>query len=183
MAPIVLAVEDRPRTGIVVIGGLETGWRSEVSNSSYIRRVKIPVLLLSGRYDMAFPFETSSRPMFDLLGTPGENKAHKIYETDHWIPHNELIKETLARLDKQSRPGEMKGRDRRQPIRWSAFSPSLFPHHPDCQVLRYWAGRGPRGNFSLAPPHRGARNVALITSSSCLTLRRAIVKRLDNSSD
>ena len=104
MAPIILAVEDRPRTGIIVIGGLETGWRPEVNNSSYIRRVKIPVLILSGRYDMAFPLETSSRPMFDLLGTPVENKVHKTHETDHWIPQNELIKETLAWLDKYLGP-------------------------------------------------------------------------------
>jgi len=100
MAPIVLAVEDRLRIGIVALGGLETGWRPEVNGSSYVRRVKIPVLLLSGRYDMAFPYETSSKPVYDLLGTPAEDKDQKVYETDHWVPQNEGIKETLAWLDK-----------------------------------------------------------------------------------
>jgi dienelactone hydrolase len=104
MAPIVLAVEDRLKIGIITIGGLETGWRPEVNGSSYVRRVKIPVLLLSGRYDMAFPYETSSRPLFDLLGTPAEDKVQKVYETDHWVPQNELIKETLAWLDKYLGP-------------------------------------------------------------------------------
>lgn len=105
MSSIVLALEDRLRTGIIIIGGLETGgWIPEVSGYSYIRRVKIPVLLLSGRYDIAFPYETSSKPMFDLLGTLAANKDHKVYETDHWIPQNELIKETLTWLDKQFGP-------------------------------------------------------------------------------
>jgi dipeptidyl aminopeptidase/acylaminoacyl peptidase len=104
MAPIVLAVEDRLKAGIVALGGLEAGWRPEVSGSSYVRRVKTPVLLLSGRYDIAFPYEISSRPMFDLLGTPVEDRLHRVYETDHWIPQNELIKETLAWLDKHLGP-------------------------------------------------------------------------------
>jgi dienelactone hydrolase len=106
MSPIVLAVEDRLRIGMVILGGLEggTGWIPEVRGSSYVRRVKIPMLLLSGRYDIAFPLETSSKPMFDLLRTPVENKVHQIYETDHWIPQNEMIKETLAWLDKYFGP-------------------------------------------------------------------------------
>jgi len=104
MAPLILAVEDRLQTAIVLIGGLESGRKPEVNNSGYIRRVKIPVLILSGRYDMGFPYETSSKPMFDLLGTPEKDKAQKVYETDHFVPLNDLIKETLAWLDKYLGP-------------------------------------------------------------------------------
>ena len=104
MAPIILAVEDRLRTAIILIGGLESGPRPEVNNSTYVRRVRIPVLMLSGRYDMAFPFETSSKPMFDLLGTPKDDKVQKVYETDHFIPVNDHIKESLAWLDKYLGP-------------------------------------------------------------------------------
>jgi len=100
MAPIILAVEDRLKAAVLVIGGLETGRRPEVNNSSYIRKVKIPALMLSGKYDMAFPYETSSKPMFDLMGTPVEDKVQKIYETDHFVPQNEYIKEILAWLDR-----------------------------------------------------------------------------------
>lgn len=106
MAPIILAVEDRLKTAVLVIGGLETGRRSEVNNSNYVRKVKIPVLMLSGKYDMAFPYETSSKPMFDLMGTPVEDKVQKIYETDHFVPLNEYIKETLAWLDRYLGPVE-----------------------------------------------------------------------------
>jgi len=56
--------------------------------------------MLNGRFDMTFPYETSAKPMFDLLGTPKEDKVLKLYDTDHFIPRNEFIKETLAWLDK-----------------------------------------------------------------------------------
>jgi predicted Ser/Thr protein kinase/poly(3-hydroxybutyrate) depolymerase len=104
MAPIILAVEDRLRAAVVILGGLEAGSRPEIINSTYIRRVKMPVLMLNGRYDLSRPYETSAKPMFDLLGTPKEDKSQKVYETDHFIPLNELIKETLAWLDKYLGP-------------------------------------------------------------------------------
>jgi hypothetical protein len=42
---------------------------------------------------------TTVKPMFDLLGTPPDQKKLNVYESDHFIPSNELIKETLAWLD------------------------------------------------------------------------------------
>ena len=61
--------------------------------------MKTPVLMLSGKYDTLFPYETSIKPMYDLLGTPPEYKELKLYETDHIPPMNEFIKEILAWLD------------------------------------------------------------------------------------
>jgi len=52
--------------------------------------------MLNGKYDTILPPETSSKPMFELLGTPAEHKQWKLYETDHIPPMNETIKETLA---------------------------------------------------------------------------------------
>jgi hypothetical protein len=60
--------------------------------------------MLSGKYDSFFPYETSAKPMFDLLGTPKDQKVQKLYDTDHYIPRNELIKETLAWLDRYLGP-------------------------------------------------------------------------------
>jgi len=51
-----------------------------------------------------FPYETSVKPMFDLLGTPDEHKVMKVYETDHIPPRNEYIKEILAWLDRYLGP-------------------------------------------------------------------------------
>jgi hypothetical protein len=42
--------------------------------------------------------------MFDLLGTPAEHKQLRVYESDHFIPRNEIIKETLAWLDRYLGP-------------------------------------------------------------------------------
>jgi hypothetical protein len=74
--------------------------RPEVDQTNYVSRVKIPTLMLNGRYDTAFPFELCAKPMFDLLGTPPERKDFKVYDTDHTIPDIEFVKETLKWLDK-----------------------------------------------------------------------------------
>jgi hypothetical protein len=42
--------------------------------------------------------------MYELLGTPDEHKELKVYETDHFIPRNEVIKETLAWLERYLGP-------------------------------------------------------------------------------
>ena len=44
-------------------------------------------------------FDKAAKPMFDLLGTPEKDKKLVVYETDHVIPHKELIKESLEWLD------------------------------------------------------------------------------------
>jgi pimeloyl-ACP methyl ester carboxylesterase len=72
--------------------------------ATYIGKVKIPTLMLNGRYDLTFPLETSVKPMFDLMGTPAGDKKLVLYDTDHFIPRNELIKESLAWLDRYLGP-------------------------------------------------------------------------------
>ena len=78
--------------------------RAEVNEINYVSRVKIPTLMLNGRYDMTLPYELTVKPMFDLLGTPPEQKELKLYDTDHFIPNSEFIKETLRWLDKYLGP-------------------------------------------------------------------------------
>jgi dienelactone hydrolase len=99
LGAIIPAVEERLKISILKAGGLRSSWRPEISPINYMTRVKIPTLMLNGRYDMTFPYETTVKPLFDLLGTPKENKVLKLYDTDHFIPRNEFIKETLAWLD------------------------------------------------------------------------------------
>jgi eukaryotic-like serine/threonine-protein kinase len=60
--------------------------------------------MLNGKYDLTFPYETSVQPLFDLLGTPRDRKDLKLYETDHFIPRDELVKETLSWLDRYLGP-------------------------------------------------------------------------------
>ena len=104
LGPMALAVEGRFKAGILAVGGMDGGRRPEASQISYISRVKIPTLMLNGKFDMRFPYETKVKPMFDLLGTSPEHKELKLYETDHFIPRIEFIKETLRWLDKYLGP-------------------------------------------------------------------------------
>jgi hypothetical protein len=104
MAPIVLAVEPRIRVASLYVGGLVT-WSSfyplpEVDPFNFLPRVSVPVLMLNGRYDNVFPFETSQKPFFDLLGTPLEHRRHYLSDYAHSVPRDELIRETLAWLDR-----------------------------------------------------------------------------------
>ena len=101
---IIPAVEDRFKASVLVGGGLQGWWRPEVRDLNYVRRVKTPTLMLNGKYDTISSYETRTKPMFDLLGTPAEHKALKLYETDHIPPRNEYIKETLAWLDRYLGP-------------------------------------------------------------------------------
>ncbi|MFC2142652.1 protein kinase [Acidobacteriota bacterium] len=107
MAPIITAIEERLKASILLAGGFQTNGippRAEANEINYITRVKVPTLMLNGRYDSLFPLEAAIIPMYDMLGTPDEHKALKLYDTDHIPPKNEFIKETLAWLDKYLGP-------------------------------------------------------------------------------
>jgi hypothetical protein len=67
-------------------------------------RVGIPTLMLNGRSDMTFQFETQVKPMFDLLGTPEEHKRLIPYKTDHFTPRTDATKQNPAWLDRYLGP-------------------------------------------------------------------------------
>ncbi|MGB3861581.1 MAG: protein kinase [Candidatus Aminicenantaceae bacterium] len=96
---IIPAMEGRLKASVLLSGGLRDIGLPEVHPINYVTRVKTPTLMINGRYDSAFVYETSIKPLFDLLGTPDEHKELKLYETDHIPPRIEFIKETLAWLD------------------------------------------------------------------------------------
>ena len=106
MGPVITATEPRVKASVLYLGGFlpDSYPRPEVDDLNYAPRVHVPTLLLSGKYDMIFPYEISVKPMFELLGTPPKDKLNKVYDTDHYIPRQELIKETLAWCDKYLGP-------------------------------------------------------------------------------
>jgi formylglycine-generating enzyme required for sulfatase activity/dienelactone hydrolase len=108
VAPMALAVESRFAAAVLASGGLYASERPqpEAEPSNYAPRVRLPVLMLNGRYDLAVPFESASRPLYQLLGTRPPDKVQKVYESDHGIPRTELIRESLAWLDKYLGPVE-----------------------------------------------------------------------------
>jgi dienelactone hydrolase/predicted Ser/Thr protein kinase len=102
LGAIIPAVEERFQASVLIGGALLGRGRPEVYPLNYVTRVRTPTLMLNGRFDSGF--ETGAKPMFDLLGTPPEDKQLKVYETDHIPPRNEYIKETLAWLDRYLGP-------------------------------------------------------------------------------
>lgn len=105
---VLVALEKRIQASILYVGGfsLMKGAEEapEVDQINFAPRVTVPTLMLNGRYDFLFPFETSQVPMYRFLGTPEEHKVHKVYETAHFVPRNEEIKETLNWLDRYFGP-------------------------------------------------------------------------------
>lgn len=106
LGAIIPAVEGRLQASILAPGFLSGHGRPEVNQLNYITRVKVPTLMLNGRFDTQAPLETRIRPMYDLLGTPERHKELKLYDTDHIPPRNQLIKEVLAWLDRYLGPVE-----------------------------------------------------------------------------
>ncbi len=102
---LMLAVEKRFKVGLLNVAGLRFQRKlPEVDPFNFVSRIKMPVLMLNGRYDQFFPYETSQIPMFKLLGTPPEHKRHVVYETGHFVPKTQLIKEMLDWLDRYLGP-------------------------------------------------------------------------------
>ncbi len=104
LANIILAVEERLKVSIVHLGGLMVSGFGKINPAgdpfNYVTRVKIPTLMLNGKYDISFQYEATVKPMYDLLGTPHKDKKLILCESDHHIPKNVLIKETLNWLDR-----------------------------------------------------------------------------------
>ncbi len=98
-------MEDRIKLSILLRGGLTSINKfPEVDGINYVPHVKIPVLMLNGKYDFVFVYENQVQPMFDLLGTPEKDKKLVLYDTDHFIPYNAMVKEVLDWLDKYFGP-------------------------------------------------------------------------------
>ena len=100
-----LAIEQRFKAAVLGVAGLNfRPARPEVDDLSYLPHVRAPVLMLNGRYDNTFPLETAVRPMFELLGTPPDQKRNVVAEGVHYVPRTVFVRETLAWLDRYLGP-------------------------------------------------------------------------------
>ena len=101
MGALMPAVEPRIRVNVLYVAGLDfPRTRPEVDPINFISRITIPTLMINGRYDFFFPLESSQIPMFQLLGTPADQKRHVIAEGSHFVPRPRLIPEVLDWLDR-----------------------------------------------------------------------------------
>ncbi len=112
-APQFIALEPRLKTGIILLGGMRMTFHAhlgelppEIDIATYAPRVKMPMLMLTGRHDAINPYETSQLPLFRLLGTPPELKRHTVFPGGHSVSGwtDELIREELDWLDRQFGP-------------------------------------------------------------------------------
>lgn len=101
MRAIMTAVDERFKVNVFLLPGFYLQ-RSlpEVDQINFAPRVKIPTLMLSGRFDLNFSLKASQLPMFRFLGTAAEQKRHILYDTGHSLPRGEMIEETLSWLDR-----------------------------------------------------------------------------------
>ena len=107
MGPIVLAQDARIKAAVLALGGF---WQQkslpEVDQINFAARVRIPVLMLNGKYDSIFPVETSQAPMFRLMQTPERDKSHLLFEMGHAVTRKDLVIETLKWFDRYLGPAK-----------------------------------------------------------------------------
>jgi eukaryotic-like serine/threonine-protein kinase len=107
-----LSQEPRIKAAVLLTGGMaRESTPPEIDPRNFLPRLRTPVLMLGGEYDFGFPFETSQKPFFELLGTPDGHKRHVIYaKAGHVPPRMEVIREVLAWLDRYLGPVESRPR-------------------------------------------------------------------------
>ncbi len=80
-----LAIEKRLKVGVLIsagVNGIRHHPMSDIVN--YAPRIKIPILMINGRFDFFYPYEQSQKRLFDLLGTPANQKRHVVYDVGHF---------------------------------------------------------------------------------------------------
>ena len=97
VGPSILPLEPRVGVAIFIAGG-----PSRLTRAPFLPRTTVPVLMLNGQYDHAFPVQTAQNPFFELLGAPPERKRHVIYKgVGHLpLPRSKMISEILTWLDR-----------------------------------------------------------------------------------
>ena len=100
-----IATEPRIRTAIFNVAGLSANpVRPEEDPVNFLPRIRIPVLMLSGRYDSVFPYESSQLPFLRLLGSPPGAKKQVLFEGGHFLLRPVWVSESTRWLDQQFGP-------------------------------------------------------------------------------
>jgi DNA-binding winged helix-turn-helix (wHTH) protein/formylglycine-generating enzyme required for sulfatase activity/predicted esterase len=99
-----LAVEPRIKAAVLLSGGISVradNIHPMLDLVNYGPRIKVPVLMINGRFDHILPYERSQRRLFQLLGTPAAQKSHIVYEGGHFAyPPNSVARDTSNWFDR-----------------------------------------------------------------------------------
>jgi len=84
-----------------VSGGLQYTQPPEVDSWNFAPRYHVPTLMLNGKQDFIFPYETNQRLLFNALGTPERDKKLLLFEGGHRNPETrpELVSEIIGWFD------------------------------------------------------------------------------------
>jgi eukaryotic-like serine/threonine-protein kinase len=100
LGPIMTALEKRFKVAVFAAGGCDTeSVLPEADPMNFAPRVKIPVLMINGRYDFVFPLETCQEPLLRALGSAPQDKRQVLLDTGHAPPLLPMMKESLDWLD------------------------------------------------------------------------------------
>jgi len=102
MSNILLAIDDRVQSAFVCAGGLQVQKsKQEIDPAIFTRRIKIPIMSITGKNDGIFDYENSQIPMQKLLGTPIEDQEIIVLDNvGHKIPRDFMIENHLKWLAK-----------------------------------------------------------------------------------
>ena len=95
--------QDQLKTAVLLDGGyFLNSPPAGADQADFAPRLKIPVLMVNGRFDFSFPYKESQLPLFRMLGTPDANKEHIVLDTPHDVRarRSQLVPAVLGWLDK-----------------------------------------------------------------------------------
>ena len=96
-------LQDRLKTAVLLDGGFFLDQPPPGGDEAdFAARIKMPVLMVNGRYDFTFPLDRAQNPLFTMLGTPAQDKSHVVLDTPHDVTEQrpQLIKAVLDWLDR-----------------------------------------------------------------------------------
>jgi len=84
-------LEDRLKTTVLLDGGFFMGKPPAGGDQAdFAPRLKIPVLMVNGKYDYTFSVENAQNPLFKMLGTPDADKRHVLLDTPHDVTEDRV---------------------------------------------------------------------------------------------
>jgi len=105
VAPINLVVESRFKVAIMNCPGIGLDpTQAEIDPFHFLPRMRVPTLMVGGRFDGVFPLVTSQVPYFKLLGAPDSVKHHVVVDAGHCPPREMFYREALPWLDRYLGP-------------------------------------------------------------------------------
>jgi eukaryotic-like serine/threonine-protein kinase len=85
-SPRLLAVEARIKAAVLLSGGLLSRQPREVDSWNFAPRSRVPTLMVNGRHDATYRFESNVTVLFKAFGTPDADKKIESFDGGHRNP-------------------------------------------------------------------------------------------------